>query len=83
LWRSVDRWTFAGQQCRDAGARGEAELGERVGDVLFDRALAEVQTSGDLSVRVPRADQAGDLALACGQRRQPVVDVVLGRGRGR
>src|SRR5690606_41623269 len=47
--------------------RGEAELGEDAGDVLADRALAEVEPLPDRRVRPPLGHELQHLALARGE----------------
>ena len=48
---------------RDRGPPRDAQLGEHVGEVTFDRPLGEEQLSGDLAVRAPERDELGDLEL--------------------
>ena len=61
------------QERQPHGRRGritpvfDPELGKNVGDVTFDRALAEVAL-GDLRVRQPLAEESEHLALALGER---------------
>src|SRR5512133_333370 len=59
---------------RGGGARADAELGEDVADVPFDRLLAEGQLGGDGPVAVARRNEREHLDLA---RAQPT------RRRGR
>src|SRR4051812_30685648 len=53
----------AGQRVVKAHARGDAELGEHLAEVPFDRTRAEEQPGADLRVGEAVACQTGDLVL--------------------
>jgi hypothetical protein len=52
----------------DRSAGGDAELAEGVGQVRFDRFLAEEQLGGDLAIGFARGDEFGDLELTGAER---------------
>jgi hypothetical protein len=57
-----------GRPGHELGARGHAELGEQVGQMRVDGALADGERMSDRLVRQALGHQADDLALAVGQR---------------
>ena len=61
-----------------SSTRVDVELGEDVGHVAMDRALAEVQLAGDRTVRLASGDEAEDLDLPSGE---PVCLGTSARGR--
>ena len=56
-----------GQGVAELAARGDAELGEDLAQVVLDRAGADEQPGADLRVGQPLAGQPGDLGLLGGQ----------------
>ena len=56
------------ERAGELGARADAELLVRVGEVGLDGAVAEEELRGDLLVRVAGGDELGDLALPGAQR---------------
>ena len=53
---------------RGLGPRHQPQLGEHVGHVGLDRALADAQQPADVAVRPTLGDQHEDVALAAGER---------------
>src|SRR5580700_5406922 len=53
----------AGQGTAELAARGDAQLGEDLAQVILDRARAQKQPEGDLRVRQPLGGQPRDLRL--------------------
>ena len=60
--------------CGDLGAGGEAELGQDVLHVRFDRALREHELLCDLTVRPASGNETSDLDLAARQSARWLVD---------
>src|SRR6185312_13495992 len=59
----LDGCRVAGQDAVELAARGDAELGEDLAQVVLDRVCADEQTGADLRIRQPLAGQPGDLRL--------------------
>ena len=55
------------------GATLHAELRQQAGHVVLDGLLGEEQPFADLAVGQPVADQAENLTLARGERREPLI----------
>src|SRR5690349_19086510 len=69
-------WSLVADGCAVDGGLGatlHTQLGEQPGDIVFDRLLGQEQPITDLPVGEPVGDQAEDLPLPIGERRQPWI----------